>query len=270
MGKFDSLLIVSDFDGTLTGSDGKIPQRNIDAIKYFIREGGKFTVSTGRTLKGFHNYTPELINAPVLLGNGAFAYDYKENRNVFVNGIGVENFNVLNKIIEDNPDIGIEFYSASHKTLVINPDEQSFRHFRGLKISDFEIIEKLEVDMFPFVKIMLSVNEKTFRVQKYLQENNIGTMKYIPCTGSYVEILSETAGKGNSLYTLGEITGVEFADIFVAGDGSNDTDMLSQTKNSFCPKNGNALAIKCAKHIACSNDEGVIGYIVAYIENKRI
>lgn len=269
MGKFDGFLIVSDFDGTLTGSDGEIPARNIDAIKYFISEGGKFTVSTGRTLKGFHNYTSELINAPVLLGNGAFAYDYSENRNVFVNGIGVENLNVLNRIIEENKDIGVEFFAASHRTFVINPDEQSFRHFNGLKITDFEITDKIEAHMFPFVKIMLSVNEKTFRVQKYLEESDLGTMKFIPCTGSYVEILSKTAGKGNSLYELAKITGTEFSDIFVAGDGSNDTDMLSETENSFCPENGSVLAQGCAKHITCSNDDGVIADIVEYIENNR-
>ena len=75
MNRFEGFVIVSDFDGTLTGSDGKIPEKNIEAIEYFVKHGGKFTVSTGRTYKGFHNYSAGLINAPVLLGNGADAFD---------------------------------------------------------------------------------------------------------------------------------------------------------------------------------------------------
>lgn len=266
MGKFNNILLVSDFDGTLTGKNGKIPKRNADAIKYFIAEGGKFTVSTGRTMKGFHNYSPELINAPVLLGNGAFAYDYATEKNVFLNAIGTENISVLNKIIADNPDIGAEFYSAAHKTYVINPNEQCFRHFSGLKINDFEIIKGLSCEIFPFVKIMLSVNEKTFDVQNYLRENNLCSMKFIPCTGSYIEILSVNAGKGKALHSLSKYLGIPFENVYAVGDGSNDTDMLECAVNSFCPCDGDTLAVNAAKMTVCGCDDGSVADVISYIE----
>ena len=74
--KFKNVLLASDFDGTLKNDEGIITHDVIEKIKYFISEGGYFTVCTGRIHQGFHLYDPEYINAPVLLGNGAMAYDY--------------------------------------------------------------------------------------------------------------------------------------------------------------------------------------------------
>ena len=37
MGRFDGLLLASDFDDTLYGLDLRIPERNLEAIRYFIR-----------------------------------------------------------------------------------------------------------------------------------------------------------------------------------------------------------------------------------------
>ena len=77
--KFEKVLLASDFDGTLKNDDGVITDEVKDAISVFLAQGGLFTVCTGRIYQGFHLYSPEYINAPVLLGNGAMAYDYKDN-----------------------------------------------------------------------------------------------------------------------------------------------------------------------------------------------
>ena len=53
MGKFDGLLLVSDFDDTLYDSRHRVPERNLEAIAYFRAQGGKFTVATGRAHRTF-------------------------------------------------------------------------------------------------------------------------------------------------------------------------------------------------------------------------
>lgn len=268
MNRFENFVIVSDFDGTLTGSDGKIPEKNIEAIEYFVKHGGKFTVSTGRTYKGFHNYSAGLINAPVLLGNGADAFDYSVNKSVFSNAIGSDAVSVINRIAEKFPEIGIEVFSCNNESYVLNPNEQSFRHFKGLLINDFREVKEISEKLFPAVKIMLSVNEKTFEVQDFLRTIDLKTIKFIPCTGSYVELLSEKAGKGRALHQLADHLCVPFRNIFAVGDGSNDVDMLSEAVNSFCPSGGDALALSAAKEILCSADDGVIAHLVSVIEER--
>ncbi|MBQ3226919.1 MAG: HAD hydrolase family protein, partial [Clostridia bacterium] len=48
MGKFDGVLICTDLDGTLLKKDKTISEENLKAIEYFKREGGFFTIVTGR------------------------------------------------------------------------------------------------------------------------------------------------------------------------------------------------------------------------------
>ena len=53
MALFSDILLAVDFDRTLTATDSSIPQRNIEAIEYFMAEGGKFASATGRALAAF-------------------------------------------------------------------------------------------------------------------------------------------------------------------------------------------------------------------------
>ena len=46
MGIYSDVLLTVDFDRTLTAPDSSIPERNIEAINYFIENGGVFTVNT--------------------------------------------------------------------------------------------------------------------------------------------------------------------------------------------------------------------------------
>lgn len=75
MGKFDGMLICSDYDWTFFGQGAEI--ENAKAVRYFAENGGKFTFATGRTVD-FMRKNPyfDIINAPACLFNGALVYDY--------------------------------------------------------------------------------------------------------------------------------------------------------------------------------------------------
>lgn len=77
MGKFSNIMIASDFDRTLTNPHDEIPQSNLDAIRYFMDEGGTFTVASGRSIPLFRQKAALVpVNAPCILSNGAILYDY--------------------------------------------------------------------------------------------------------------------------------------------------------------------------------------------------
>ena len=50
MGKFSDVLLTADYDRTLTAPDSSIPERNLEAIRYFMENDGAFTVNTGRSV----------------------------------------------------------------------------------------------------------------------------------------------------------------------------------------------------------------------------
>ena len=45
---FDGILLATDIDDTLAYM-GNISNENLDAIRFFVENGGKFTVATGRS-----------------------------------------------------------------------------------------------------------------------------------------------------------------------------------------------------------------------------
>jgi HAD superfamily hydrolase (TIGR01484 family) len=79
MALFEDILLTVDFDRTLTAPDSTIPQRNLDAIEFFTKNGGTFTMNTGRSVATFWKYLDTLpVNAPFLLYNGSAAYENGE------------------------------------------------------------------------------------------------------------------------------------------------------------------------------------------------
>ena len=59
-GKFSDYLLVSDMDATLLDDNHTISEENRQAIDYFIKNGGRFTVATGRMVEAVRAYMPNL------------------------------------------------------------------------------------------------------------------------------------------------------------------------------------------------------------------
>ena len=84
LANYSDILLTTDFDRTLTAPDSSIPSCNLEAIRYFMEQGGIFTVNTGRTIPSstaLMEIVP--VNAPFLLYNGSAAYDKSKDEFLF-------------------------------------------------------------------------------------------------------------------------------------------------------------------------------------------
>ena len=119
MGKFDGVLLATDFDDTLVRSnltslesaeEGlKGYYRNLEALNYFIREGGRFTVSTGRVLHTFAPHASHFpINAPAVLANGALIYDFRTKPELFHAKLPLDVLSHVAVLAERFPPLGFE------------------------------------------------------------------------------------------------------------------------------------------------------------------
>ncbi|MCQ2485083.1 MAG: Cof-type HAD-IIB family hydrolase [Clostridia bacterium] len=266
MGIFSGCLLASDYDGTLANSKGEIDKEVRDAIKYFTSNGGYFTVCTGRTKQGFHAYSEELMNAPVLLANGSMAYDFKTGETIFVNGIEKENLSALNYIRDNYHGIGIEYYGSDFSSYVINPDDRNVKHFNWQFI-DFKVVNEYLPEAFPIVKVMVSVGEERCEdFQRFLDTVDLNKMKYIPQHGNFIEIIYNGSDKGKGLLKLAESLGVDRTRVFCVGDGANDVDMLKAAQIGFVPENGDILAKQAGNAAVKSNDEFAVADVIYKIE----
>lgn len=261
--KFNNVLIASDFDGTLKNDDGIITEDVKDAIKSFMASGGSFTVCTGRIYQGFHLYDPEYINAPVLLGNGAMAYDYEKSKVIFNDAIGEEGLASVNDILKHFPDISIEFYNID-KVCAVNLNEHSEHHFTSQDIN-FHNVNSPEEAPLPWTKVMIAAHGRSKEVQDILESHP--EINYLKTTGAYVEILKKGVDKGTGLLKLAKALGIDNNNVYAAGDGYNDVEMLVAAKGGFVPENGSEEALSVADYVTRSNNDGCIAHTIEILNS---
>ncbi|MBR0535900.1 MAG: Cof-type HAD-IIB family hydrolase [Clostridia bacterium] len=261
---FKNVLLASDFDGTLKNDDGIITDDVKSAISRFMSNGGYFTVCTGRILQGFHLYSKDYINAPVLLGNGAMAYDYEKKSVIFNDAIGEEGLASVKDILNIFPDIPIEFYNIDC-VCAINLNKHSEQHFTSQGI-DFKIIQRPEDAPLPWTKVMIAAHGCSRQVQEILDKHP--EINYLRTTGDYVEILKKGVDKGTGLLKLAKHLKCEQCDIYAAGDGYNDVEMLVAAAGGFVPENGSPEALAVGKYITRSNNKGCIAHAIEILQEK--
>ena len=107
---FSDILLTVDFDRTLTAPDSTIPERNMEAIRYFMENGGTFTVNTGRSipmsLRNILHIVPH--NAPLLLYNGSADYDENTGRLTRFAPIDLDPMAVLPELQARFPHLNVE------------------------------------------------------------------------------------------------------------------------------------------------------------------
>ena len=125
---FSDVLLTVDYDRTLTAPDSTIPERNLQAIRYFIDHGGVFTVNTGRSvpmIKAFRDIVP--VNAPLLLYNGSAAYNVQTGQLEFCHAIPLDLWQTVNAARELLPDLTVEVQGLdAHYACPENPGWASF------------------------------------------------------------------------------------------------------------------------------------------------
>ena len=264
MSRFDGCFLLSDFDGTLTGTDGLIPDANTEALTRFTGQGGLFTVCTGRTRQGFHRHDLPYINAPVLLANGAYCFDYRAGEPLFLDGIGAHAHDLIRAIKAEFPLAAIEMYPVD-ASYVIHPTDGSIRHFRNQDIA-FSVVDDPAEAFGDWQKAMVDAGERSAEFQRWLETRAAGAgVEFIPTDGAFVEIVKRGVSKAAGAAKLARALGVAPDRCFVCGDGDNDADMLGAFE-SFCPVNGSTRAKRNARHLVCDSDAGIVAAAVGYLE----
>lgn len=261
--KFSKVLLASDYDGTLYDENGVITPSVREAIAYFIANGGRFTVCTGRTQHGFHAYDGSYINAPVLLSNGAMAFDYATDEVIFERSLGEEIIEVIEAVRKKFPDTSVELF-PHEGGYIIHDSETSQRHFEILKMP-VKVIEKADASMLPWVKVMLYSPEQSLEIQAFLSEE-YPWVKYIPATGCYVEVLQQGVDKGFGLFQLADALGIDHKDCYAVGDGENDVHMLKAAAIGFAPENGSDMAKQAADRIVRPNTDGTVAHVIEILD----
>ena len=245
---FSDVLLTADFDRTLTDTEGKIPQRNLDAREYFMANGGTFTVNTGRRTNTMKAYMDVPVNAPRLLYNGSAAWE--NGQLVNEREIDLPVWETLDKVHELFPDVTVEVQAVdTHYFIYYTPGAISYYENMGW---DYKIAEHGQ-DMGPFLKFTLFADsctntvsglymgtEEEFsyfdRIEETLAELYGDKIDVFRACSKLVDMHAKGVSKLRAARDLQARLGKKI--LVCVGDAENDLTMLRGADYAFCPADG--------------------------------
>ena len=247
-------------DATLLNRDHKVSERNREAIEYFISEGGRFTVATGRMVAAVRAYFSQMrINAPALLHNGAKIYDFEKDVPLFEKFIEEPRKNAIRRVHDELPEIGLEVYSEE-KVYIYRECSETER----FKTRSYDVTYSLPEKVWrkPWIKALLIGERELLDKYEpvYRREYDNG---YCVRSGSmYLDVVANGVSKGKALTRLTELLGIERGNVFAVGDNMNDIDMLLAAGNAFAVENAEPAVKAAAGRMVPSCDESAVAYII--------
>lgn len=276
MAKFSQFLLVSDFDHTLTDHTGQIPQANLDAIEYFMENGGVFTICTGRSLPASrYRFESIPMNAPLLFCNGAGCYDLKEEKLIFCHPLPEDSISFMQHCEKAYCDLRLEVHGLD-KHYVFHPDEYRDAALRRQR-TDF-VHATWDTVPEPRVKFSLyNWNASTADIDpqsehgQYFQRvteeiNSLGAGRYIATNSmpGLVEVQVAGTSKGLAARQLAKTLGREI--LVCAGDAPNDITMLQEADRPFYVSDGDPRMLQYGFPQAAPSHEGAIADIIRQLE----
>ena len=245
---FSDVLLAVDFDRTLTAADSSIPQRNIEAIRYFMENGGAFTINTGRSVpmtNWFRDQVP--FNAPLLLYNGSAAWDAKTGQFTQAYELDLDPQTFILDLQERFPELNVEQQGTyAHHLFRKNP---AWEAYCENNLCPWEYADPANVPR-PFLKLALCGEFRANTVASMYEASEEElvlfdrAVSYIERTyGDKVEVfracprIADIHAKGCSkLASARELQRQLGKKILVCvGDGDNDLTMMEGADYAWCP-----------------------------------
>ncbi len=252
MGLYSDILLTVDFDRTLTAPDSTIPQKNIEAIRYFMENGGSFTVNTGRSvpMAAFNLIRTVPVNAPLLLYNGSAAYDPQEKKFTRYSPIDLNPATVLPALQARFPETYVEVQAVD-------------AHYLLRKDTDWEIYSRNNHCAFgyaepgripgPFLKFTLNGHFRAHTVAgmyeateaelalfdsivAWLEETYGDKIEVFRACPRIIDCHARGVSKLRSARLLQQELGKKI--LVCVGDAQNDIAMLDGADYAFCPADG--------------------------------
>jgi HAD superfamily hydrolase (TIGR01484 family) len=272
MGIFSDVLLTVDYDRTLTATDSTIPERNLEAIRYFMENGGAFTVNTGRSLpmtRVFRDIVP--VNAPLLLYNGSAAYDLAENQLSFCHAIDLDLWETVRRCEELFPDLTVEVQGVkAHYRFSENPGWDAFSDHQQCARAFAQPGE----DLGTFLKFTLygefrdvtvasmfegseEERQRMDEAEALLRREFGDKCEVFRAATRIIDIHAKGVSKARSAQELQQRLGRKI--LICAGDGNNDLSMMMDADYAYAPADA---VIADQFNTVCNCGEGAVAEVI--------
>lgn len=279
MGKFTGVLLASDFDNTLiyteealrTGAPvPPLPERNREALAYFMAQGGRFAVSTGRALAAFLKYV-ELVpmNAPGVVCNGAALYDFAAGEYLETALLDQTALERGQAVLDRFPEAAVEAYHIGNVIHAVHPNKFTRQHEHLTKVAVTEAPSLPDVPL-PLGKLLFEAEHETLEaIVSLLRERGWdGDYELIFSGRTLLEMTVKGANKGGMVRRLAGRLGISMDHVYCVGDEANDISMLTAAREGFAPGNCIPAVRACGATIVCDAREGALGDVIECLDRR--
>lgn len=251
MALFSDVLLTVDFDRTLTAPDSSIPERNLQAIRYFMDNGGAFTLNTGRSVNTMGALLHTIpVNAPFLLYNGSAAYDASTGCLQQVKTIDLDIWQTMAEVHEAFPELNLEIQSVkTHYLYDPKPEYESMYDALGWHRST----AVPGSDVGPFMKFSLFGKAKDGTVgqffsgsdeelarmdeaERWLKARYGEKVSVFRAAPRIIDVHTSGISKLRCARELQQTLGRRI--LVCVGDAENDLTMMEGADYAFCPADG--------------------------------
>ena len=279
MGRFDGVLLASDFDNTLIYTEEALirgepvpplPERNRKALEHFMAEGGRFAVSTGRALAAFVKYADQVpMNAPGVVCNGAAIYDFAKGEYLVTALLDERARERGQQVLEAFPQAAVEAYHIDNVIHAVHPNEITRHHEHLTKVGVTEAPSLLDVPL-PLGKLLFEADHATLlKIRDFLTDRGWGGDYELIFSGqSLLEMTAKGANKGGMVRRLAELLGIPREHVYCVGDEANDLPMLQWAAEGFAPANCIPAVRDSGATIVSHALDGALADVVELLERK--
>ena len=279
MGKFDGVLLASDFDNSLLYTEDSLrtgapvpplPERNREALKYFMAQGGRFAIATGRALPAFLRHAGDVpMNAPGVVCNGAAIYDFEKGEYLDAALLDDQARQRGQAVLDRFPSVAVEAYHIDNVIHVVRPNAISRQHEHMTHVSLTEAPSLPEVPL-PLGKLLFEADHETLEgVLAFLTEQGWAEdYELIFSVSHLLEMTIQGASKGGMIRRLAARLGISMEHVYCAGDEANDLSMLHAAAEGFAPANASAAVRESGATVVCDAREGAIADVIAILDRK--
>lgn len=255
--KFKNIMIVTDLDGTFYNSDHDFHPRNLEAVEYFTKNGGLFTIATGRVPQSLKNQLDtfkRITNAPAILCNGAFLYDFVEDKSFMMIALDREKATDIVKLVKENFSIFRTrgCFKGGEHTIEDISEPQLYEDWTRVSFDD------RSTDTLNLIREAAEARYK----------DDFAFMFACP---EIFEFQSKEATKGQGLDRLRRLLiengkADESLRIYAVGDFENDLELLRHADVACCPENAIDLIKDVSDISLCHHNDGAIADLIDKIE----
>ena len=260
-------LIATDLDGTLLGSDKKVPAGFNEWV--LEHSGIKMVIASGRQYYNICKLFPGIWDRLFIMAdNGGLVFAGRE-------------LVYINQMREEDVVYCIERFSRKEKLSIILSGEKSayMEHSSGeadiiarIYYEKMEIVPDLRecIKKDRIIKIAMFIEEHKAE-ERYKKLGDFHSRLQAVLSGDcWIDIADKSVNKGAAIKGLQDKYGIKPYECMAFGDYLNDRDMLLQCGESYAMENAHSSIKKIAKYTAPSNDNGGVMEVLRTVKLQLV